>query len=153
MKFVQCTMPSLRTVLVERPGHGKRLEVDVYTPVPVPENAKEQAEIGPRFIPMARAKQLVERGLGSWEWVNNDDLPNPAPILSGPLPPRFPHAPALRAAGFGSLERLPLAQSAIAKIPGLVKSEPGKKPTKGQKDRAAREILDAIDALVRKEEG
>lgn len=152
MKLVQCEMSSLCSVMVNRPGLPG-LEVDVFTPVQVPETEEEQAQIpGGRFIPLRVAQRLVDTGRGSWIWVTSDGRrwPGAGPsLLAGMIPSDFPYAEELRRAGFHTLDAIPNTTSGIAAIPKLIA---GKRPTKEQRSKAAKKILDALDALIRKEE-
>lgn len=156
MRYVQCIMESQTSVLVQRAGLP-RLAVQVFTPMPVPESEAERQSLqNPRrFIPLAEARRLVERGRGSWEWVLAPGESAPAAVLSGPLPEGFPYRPELIEAGFHALELLPTEMSGLSRIPSLVRppdpDDPMSRPSRAQRERAAGRILDAIDALYRKE--
>lgn len=128
-----------------------RLGVGTFSPVPVPETAEEQAACGKRFIPLVVARRLVERGAGSWEWVGDP----PASMFAGPIPDGFPHKAALEAAGLASLAHVPMSERKLTHIPGLGAElgEPGvfrtQRVSLAARTRAARQILDALDAIIR----
>lgn len=147
MKHIQCEMPSLRQVLVRRPGM-KSLAVDVFTPLPVPETQEEKATLGDRFVPFALAQTLVETGKGSWAWVLSEGETPPVPILARAIPDDFPHAAGLRAAGFETLDAIPTSSETLSKIPWLGSKRGTERATKSERLAAAGQILNRIDALT-----
>lgn len=152
MKHVQCESPTARAVIVHRPGL-KSLEVDVYTPVPVPETDEDaRAYAGVAFIPFRQAQVLVDTSKGTWAWVVPEGEIAPPSLFAAAIPDDFPHAVALKAAGFVTLADVPKETSGLTKIPWLGAKEPLQRATKQERNSAAKQILDALDALIRKEE-
>jgi hypothetical protein len=142
----------LARVLIERPGMN-RLAVDAFEPLPVFRTQAEASAAGlenpKRWVPLKTAQRLVEHGGGVWAWVD-EPTDAPAPILSGPLPDGFPHADALRQAGFGALELVPRSRRTLALlVPGLIQKVAGNRPSRAELAKAADEVLDALDALIR----